>query len=73
MLWQGQEIADNYNLPDNGEARVHLRRDMHWEYFYDLDGQPLIRVYRRLGQLRKSSRALREPAGHSGAQFQRDR
>lgn len=59
MLWQGQELADNYNLPDNGMARVHLRRDTHWEFFYDQDGQPLIRVYRRMGQLRSSSRALR--------------
>ena len=59
MLWQGQELADNYNLPDNGLARVHLRRDTHWEFFYDQDGQPLIRIYRRLGQLRRSSRALR--------------
>jgi 1,4-alpha-glucan branching enzyme len=59
MLWQGQEFADSYNLPDNGSARVHLRRDTHWEYFYDQDGQPLIRLYRRLGQLRHSSRALR--------------
>jgi maltooligosyltrehalose trehalohydrolase len=59
MLWQAQELADNYNLPDNGLARVHLRRDTHWQFFYDSDGQPLIRVYRRLGQLRRSSRALR--------------
>ncbi len=59
MLWQGQEFADNYNLPDNGAARVHLRRDTHWQYFYDQDGQSLIRVYRRLGQLRRASRALR--------------
>jgi 1,4-alpha-glucan branching enzyme len=59
MLWQGQELADNYNLPGNGMARVHLRRDTHWEFFYDQDGQPLIRVYRRMGQLRRSSRALR--------------
>jgi 1,4-alpha-glucan branching enzyme len=59
MLWQGQEFADSYNLPDIGMARVHLRRDTHWEYFYDADGQPLIRIYRRLGQLRRSSRALR--------------
>ena len=64
MLWQGQEVADNYNLPDDGLARVHLRRDMHWEYFYDQDGQPLIRVYRRLGQLRRSSRALRGPQSY---------
>ena len=59
MLWQGQEFADNYNLPDNGMARVHLRRDTHWEFFYEQNGQPLVRVYRRLGQLRRSSRALR--------------
>jgi maltooligosyltrehalose trehalohydrolase len=59
MLWQGQEFADNYSLPDNGLARVHLRRDTHWEYFYDHEGQPLIRIYRRLGALRRSSRALR--------------
>jgi 1,4-alpha-glucan branching enzyme len=59
MLWQGQELADNYNLPDTGLARVHLRRDMHWEFFYDTDGEPLVRVYRRLGQLRRSSPALR--------------
>jgi 1,4-alpha-glucan branching enzyme len=61
MLWQGQEFADNYNIPDQGEARVRLRRDMHWEYFYDGNGQPLIRVYRILGKLRRSSRALRGP------------
>ncbi len=64
MLWQGQELADNYNLPDNGLARVHLRRDTHWEFFYDADGQPLIRVYRRLGQLRRSSTALRGPQSY---------
>lgn len=64
MLWQGQELADNYNLPDNGMARVHLRRDTHWEFFYDESGQPLVRVYRRLGQLRRSSRALRGTASY---------
>ena len=64
MLWQGQEFADSYNLPDNGEARVHLRRDTHWEYFYDLNGQPLVRLYRLLGQLRRTSRALRGPESY---------
>ncbi|HVP46329.1 MAG TPA: alpha-amylase family glycosyl hydrolase [Bryobacteraceae bacterium] len=59
MLWQGQEFADNFPLPGNGLARVHLRRDVHWEYFYDEYGIPLVRVHRRLGQLRRSSRALR--------------
>jgi 1,4-alpha-glucan branching enzyme len=59
MLWEGEEFADDYNLPGDGFARVNLRRDMHWEYFYDEYAAPLIRLYRRLGQLRRSSRALR--------------
>src|SRR5207302_859198 len=40
-------------------ARVDLRRDTHWEYFYDEFGSALVSVYRRLGQLRRVSRALR--------------
>ncbi len=59
MLWEGEEFADDYNLPGDGFARVNLRRDVRWEYFYDEDGGPLIRLYRRLAQLRRSSRALR--------------
>jgi len=37
------------------------RRDMHWEYFYDDFGVPLIRLYRRLAELRRSRVARREP------------
>ena len=59
MLWQGQEFADNYHLPDSGSARVGLRRDTHWEFFYDEFGSPLVRLYRRLGQLRRTCSALR--------------
>ena len=59
MLWEGEEFADNYNLPSEGAARVSLRRDMNWEYYYDASGQPLIRLYRTLGQLRTSNPALR--------------
>lgn len=59
MLWEGEEFADNYNLPDDGFARIDLRRDMHWEYFYDDYGVPLIRLYRRLAELRRSISALR--------------
>ena len=59
MLWEGEEFADNYNLPGDGSARVNLRRDTHWEYFYDVYGMPLIRLYRRLGSLRRLSPALR--------------
>jgi 1,4-alpha-glucan branching enzyme len=59
MLWQGEEFGEDYNLPGSGPARINWRRDTHWEYFYDDYGGPLIRLYRRLGQLRRSSRALR--------------
>lgn len=59
MLWEGEEFVDNYNLPSDGSARVNLRRDTHWEYFYDEYGIPLIRLYRRLAILRRSIAALR--------------
>lgn len=59
MLWEGEEFADDYNLPGDGFARIDLRRDTHWEYFYDDYGVPLIRLYRRLARLRRSCRSLR--------------
>jgi maltooligosyltrehalose trehalohydrolase len=59
MLWEGEEFVDNYTLPSSGFARIDLRRDTHWEYFYDDYGVPLIRLYRRLALLRRSFRSLR--------------
>jgi maltooligosyltrehalose trehalohydrolase len=59
MLWEGEEICDNYDLPGDGSARVNLRRDVNWQYFYDDFGSALVRIYRRTGQLRRTTRALR--------------
>lgn len=59
MLWEGEEFADNYLLPGSGAARIGLRRDMHWQFFYDDPGAALIRLYRVLGNLRRSTPALR--------------
>jgi 1,4-alpha-glucan branching enzyme len=59
MIWQGQEFAENYVLPASGDARIHFRRDVHWEYFYDDFGAPLVRLYRILGRLRHAYPALR--------------
>ncbi len=64
MLWQGQEFADNYGLPDTGLSRIHLERVTHWEYFYDSYGAPLVNLYRRLGALRSTVRALRSRASY---------
>ena len=58
MLWQGQEFADNYYLPNDGNARIGLRRDVNWEYFYDDSGALLVRLYRILGRLRHFNPAL---------------
>ena len=30
MLWQGEEFAENYFLPDYGEGRVALLRPLRW-------------------------------------------
>jgi 1,4-alpha-glucan branching enzyme len=59
MLWQGEEFAENWELPGAGSGRINLRRDTHWEYFYDDTGLALVRLYRRLGTLRRKSHALR--------------
>lgn len=59
MLWEGEEFADNYMLAGAGSARINLRRDVNWEYFYDNDGAPLVQLYRTLGKLRAASPALR--------------
>jgi maltooligosyltrehalose trehalohydrolase len=59
MLWQGQEIAESWTLPSGGPARIGLRRDVHWERFYDAAGSTLVNLYRRLGALRRGHRSLR--------------
>lgn len=59
MLYQGQEFAENYVLTESGTTRVGIRRGVHWEYFYDDNGQPLVKLYRRLAKLRRGVRALR--------------
>jgi 1,4-alpha-glucan branching enzyme len=59
MLWQGQEFGGDYNLPGSGSARIQLRRDVHWEEFYDDFGTALIRLYRILGNLRQTRPSLR--------------
>jgi 1,4-alpha-glucan branching enzyme len=59
MLWEGEEFVDDYQLPASGAARVNLRRDVHWEYFYDDQGSPVVRLCRILGALRAANPALR--------------
>jgi 1,4-alpha-glucan branching enzyme len=59
MLWQGQEVSDDWVLPGTDPLRTPIQRDFHWEYFYDPQGSPLVRLHRILGNLRRTYPALR--------------
>jgi len=59
MLWQGQEFAENWNLPGGTDPRrITFSRSLHWEYFYDGAGKALVRLYRVLGSLRHAHPVL---------------
>ncbi|WP_199231486.1 alpha-amylase family glycosyl hydrolase [Azospirillum sp. TSO35-2] len=60
MLWQGQEFGENYFLPPFGAGRVGLLRPLRWDYFYDAAGQGLVRLVRKLLQIRKNRSHIRQ-------------
>lgn len=53
LLSEGQEFCENYWVPDSGYGRVMLYRPVRWNYFYDTDGQPIIRLVRKLTKIRR--------------------
>src|SRR5215475_16044093 len=59
MLWQGEEFAENYFLPDFGAGRVALLRAVRWDFFYDAFGQGLVKLVRKLLRIRKNRPHLR--------------
>src|SRR5829696_4290347 len=52
LLWQGQEFAENYFLPDVGTGRVSLLRPVRWDYFYDDAGRQTVWLVRKLLRIR---------------------
>ncbi len=64
LLWQGQELVENYTVPYSGLGRVMEFRPLHWEYFYDAPGQGLLGLVRKLLALRKGSPQFRNPNGY---------
>jgi maltooligosyltrehalose trehalohydrolase len=60
MLWQGQEIVENYDVPDSGPARIGTLRPVRWEQFYTDEGRAMIWLYRRLIALRKENNVFRQ-------------
>jgi len=53
LLSEGQEFCENYWIPSSGYGRVMLYRPVRWNYFYDTDGQPIIRLIRKLTKIRR--------------------
>ncbi len=53
LLSEGQEFCENYWIPGSGYGRVMLYRPMRWNYFYDNDGRPIIRLVRKLTKIRR--------------------
>ena len=54
LLSEGQEFCENYWIPTSGYGRVMLYRPVRWNYFYDNDGQPIIRLIRKLTKIRRN-------------------
>ena len=52
LLSEGQEFCENYWIPGTGYGRVMLYRPVRWNYFYDNDGKPIIRLLRKLTKIR---------------------
>jgi 1,4-alpha-glucan branching enzyme len=59
FLWQGQELGENYVVPDQGWGRVMLFRPVRWDYFYDPVGKMLLNLVRKLIKLRRQLPQLR--------------
>lgn len=59
MLWQGEEFAENYFLPESGVGRVAMLRPMRWDMFYDTPGQRIIRLIRKLCRIRRDREHIR--------------
>jgi 1,4-alpha-glucan branching enzyme len=62
MLWQGEEFAENYFLPDVGAGRVSLLRPLRWDYFYDDAGQSIAGLVRKLLRVPRSRSRIRRGA-----------
>lgn len=59
MLWQGEEFAENYYLPEEGKGRVGLLRPLRWDMFYDTPGKQVVHLMRKLCRIRRNRQHMR--------------
>jgi len=60
LIWQGQELGENYFIPHHGTGRGMLLRPVRWDYFYDPIGRAMIGLMRKLLALRRSASEFRQ-------------
>lgn len=60
LLAEGQEFCENYWVPNEGYGRVMVYRPVRWNYFYDVSGQPIIRLIRKLTKIRRNGAQFRD-------------
>jgi 1,4-alpha-glucan branching enzyme len=59
FIWQGQEICQDYFVPEKGAGRVALYRPVDFNYFYDAIGKSLIGLMRKLTKIRQAGAQFR--------------
>jgi maltooligosyltrehalose trehalohydrolase len=59
LIWEGQELCENYFLPDYGDGRVALLRPVRWDYFYDEVGRGTVRLVRDILRIRRERAQFR--------------
>ncbi|HEY5989680.1 MAG TPA: alpha-amylase family glycosyl hydrolase [Streptosporangiaceae bacterium] len=59
MLYEGEELGEDFTLPGYGLGRVGLLRPVNWDYFYDDPGRTLVALVRKLLRLRRQRDDLR--------------
>ena len=62
MLFEGEELAEDYTLPGNGLGRISLLRPVNWDFFYDDPGRRMVSLVRKLIRLRRERDELRHGA-----------
>jgi maltooligosyltrehalose trehalohydrolase len=59
MLYEGEELGEDFTLQGFGLGRVGLLRPVNWDYFYDDPGRTLVALVRKLLRLRRERDDLR--------------
>ncbi len=71
LLWQGQELGENWYLPGDGLGRVAFPRHVRWQYFYTSEGKGVIRLVRRLLSIRRTASAFRQGSAYFYNDYER--